>query len=196
MFRIIVVNRYKITTKNAIPAIALLPDSSYRSDAAAHQVAFADEELGVEGQEDIQPRAELDHTEDVSLGAVRALDGVALDPAGHYAGDLAEEDVNTGGGADSYAGVLVLLRALGIHSEDFPAGIVFDIADLAGNRIPVDVDVEEGHKDRHSDAPVVEILVLLDFLYGDDVAVARRDHQRVVNQRLAVGYAEESRHEK
>lgn len=45
MFRIIVVNRYKITTKNAIPAIALLPDSSYRSDAASDEVAFFNEDF-------------------------------------------------------------------------------------------------------------------------------------------------------
>ena len=122
-------------------------DPRYRADAAAHQVAFIHEYFRAEWQEDVQTGAEADHADQVSLGAGGAFDGVTLYPAGNYPGNLAEKNVCSAGCSDRYAGMLILVGAFGIHGEDFAAGVVFDIADLAGHWIPVDMHVEECHED-------------------------------------------------
>jgi hypothetical protein len=71
-----------------------------------------------------------------------------------------------------------------------------DVLDDAIDRIPVGVDIKDGHEDGNLEPPVVEILILRHLFDGNDRSVGWGDHEalRVVRE-AAVWAAEEVQYE-
>ena len=69
--------------------------------------------------------------------------------------------------------MLVLLACLGQPRLVEVAVLVMDELHLAVDRKPVGVHVEQTHEDGNHQSAVVEVFVLLDFLYDNHLAVGR-----------------------
>ena len=99
--------------------------------------------------------------------------GVGDDAARHGTGYLTHQDVLTLRRLNHDVGMLVLLAGLGQPCLMVVAVEVLDKLHPSVHWEPVGMDVQRTHEDGNHQSSVVEVVVLLRFLYDDDLAVSR-----------------------
>src|SRR5690606_8652938 len=123
------------------------------------------------------------------------LNGLVLfyipsDSSGYCTGDLSEQDIRSGCAATYSGGAFVICAGLWMPRHQVQPRMVTEVLDYAGYRIPVDMDIQWGHKDAHLSAWALEIFIfyyLFDYNY---FSIARGDHEMTSCGRLSFGYSE------
>ena len=157
--------------------------------AGAHFVADGDVGNGIDGQIDIDARAEADKA--VALAAHHAFAGVhiAEHAAGDESGHLHEGDVAAAAGGEQHGVALVFGAGFIQRGVQEFAGIVFDAADGAVHRRALGVDVKHVHK--HADFQRFGLAVGVGgFFYHHDAAVGGAEHGIGIGGNVARGVAE------
>src|SRR6266851_2883631 len=170
------------------PPPELREHGSAGGDAVAH--LHTDERPAGERDEEVDPRAEPDHSQPSPLADAVADLAVSDDAAGDQASDLAHQH-GAAGAANADRCLLIVEARLLRGGVEKPAGVVAHQLDASRHRIAVDVHVEHAHEDRDSLRRRLEVHGLLDLDYADDLAVRWGDHHSVSPRAGALWVAEE-----
>lgn len=155
-------------------------------------LSHLDEDFRTQRQIDVHSRTELDESHMLVDVALFVLMGIGHDAACHSSSYLAHEHFLSLRCLDDHSGTLIFGAGLG-QPGLMEITVVMDyFLDETFYGKPVGMDIGDAHEDRDHQATVVEVFILLHFLYDYDASVCCSNHGLVhLSAELTDGTTEE-----